>query len=166
MMTNKRARKNAGWLAAAWILTGAAMAAEYRGTVKVNGAPLSGAAATAVRGDLKLAAATGGRGQFVIHCLADGAWTVDVEMFGFEKPAADKTRMAAAVSFFRAGAKAFETAPVAITEGLDEKSKAVPVSFTVPLEKLKPGHYTCQVSVLEPGSRKFTAWRAPVVALP
>ena len=31
------------------------------------------------------------------------------------------------------------------------------------LNKLQPGRYTCQVSVLDPQAQKFAPWRAPVV---
>jgi hypothetical protein len=62
--------------------------------------------------------------------------------------------------------KAFETAPLQIEQGLNEKSKAVPVSFTVPLASLQPGRYTCQVNVVNPGAQKFAVWRSPVVLLP
>ena len=83
------------------------------------------------------------------------------------QPAAQKTElMVATVSFFRGKVKAFETAPLKITAGLNAKSKAVPVGFSVPLGKLQPGRYTCQVSVLDPSERKFAVWRSPVVLLP
>ena len=83
------------------------------------------------------------------------------------QPAAQNTQyMAAAVSFYRGGVKAFETAPMQITEGLDPKSKAVPLRFSVPLDKLEPGRYTCQVSVVSPEAKKFAVWRAPMVLLP
>ncbi len=83
------------------------------------------------------------------------------------QPAAEKTElMVATVSFFRGKVKAFETAPLKITAGLNAKSKAVPVGFSVPLGKLQPGRYTCQVSVLDPSERKFAVWRSPVVLLP
>jgi hypothetical protein len=74
--------------------------------------------------------------------------------------------MVATVSFFRGKVKAFETAPLQITEGLNLKSKAVPMRFSVPLEKLQPGKYTCQVSVLNPTEKKFAVWRSPMVLLP
>ena len=60
----------------------------------------------------------------------------------------------------------FETAPLQIASGLNAKSKAVPLTFSVPLEKLESGRYTCQVSVLEPSAQKFAVWRSPVVLLP
>ena len=40
------------------------------------------------------------------------------------------------------------------------------MTFSVPLGKLQPGRYTCQVSVLDPGAQKFAFWRAPVIVLP
>jgi VWFA-related protein len=83
------------------------------------------------------------------------------------QPAAETTQpMVATVSFYRGRVKAFETAPLLITGGLNPKSKAVPVSFSVPLAKLQPGRYTCQVSVLHPSAQKFAVWRSPVVLLP
>ena len=82
------------------------------------------------------------------------------------QPAAEKTQMmVASVSFYRGKVKAFETAPLKITDGLS-KSKAVPVSFSVPLSKLQPGRYTCQVNVLDPAAQKFAVWRSPMVLLP
>ena len=53
-----------------------------------------------------------------------------------------------------------------MSEGLNEKTKAVPLRFSVPLAKLQPGRYTCQVSVLDPTAQKFAFWRAPIVILP
>ncbi|MGA2267227.1 MAG: VWA domain-containing protein [Bryobacteraceae bacterium] len=83
------------------------------------------------------------------------------------EPAAETTRpLVATVSFYRGKAKAFETAPLQVTEGLNKTSKALPVRFSVPLAKLQPGRYTCQVSVLDPTASKFAFWRAPMVLLP
>jgi VWFA-related protein len=83
------------------------------------------------------------------------------------QPNAEKTQyMVATLTFYRGGVKAFETAPLQVTEGLNAKSKAVPVSFTVPLGKLQPGRYTCQVNVLEPSVQKFAVWRSAMVLLP
>jgi VWFA-related protein len=83
------------------------------------------------------------------------------------QPAAETTElMVASVSFYRGKVKAFETAPLKITAGLNAKSKAVPVGFSVPLGKLQPGRYTCQVNVLNPSEQKFAVWRSPMVLLP
>jgi VWFA-related protein len=83
------------------------------------------------------------------------------------QPAADATEfMVASVSFFRGDTKAFETIPLQVSDGLQARSKAVPLRFSVPLAKLEPGRYTLQVSVVNPAAQKFAMWRSPVVLLP
>ena len=83
------------------------------------------------------------------------------------EPTAETTQpLVATVSFYRGKVKAFETAPLQVTEGLNAKSKALPVRFSVPMAKLQPGRYTCQVSVLDPTAKKFAFWRAPMVLVP
>jgi hypothetical protein len=83
------------------------------------------------------------------------------------EPTAETTQpLVATVSFYRGKTKAFETAPLQVTEGLNAKSKALPVRFSVPMAKLQPGRYTCQVSVLDPTAKKFAFWRAPMVLVP
>ena len=67
------------------------------------------------------------------------------------------------MSFYRDNAKAFETPPLAVTSGLDNKLKTVPISFDFSLDRLNPGRYNCQVTVLDPESGKAAFWRAPVV---
>jgi len=80
---------------------------------------------------------------------------------------ATKTQlMVASVSFYRGKVKAFETAPLRIADGLNARSKAVSVSFSVPLAQLQPGKDTCQVSVVEPSAQRFVVWRSNVVLLP
>ena len=94
----------------------------------------------------------------------------DQEMYVYletYQPAAEKTELTvASVSFYRGKVKAFETTPMRITAGLNPKSKALPVGFSIPLGKLQPGRYTCQVNVLTPAEQKFAVWRSPVVLLP
>jgi hypothetical protein len=94
----------------------------------------------------------------------------DQEMYVYleaYQPAAETTEpLIASVSFFRGRQKAFETEPLQVTEGLNPKTKAVPIRFSLPLGKLLPGRYICQVSVLDPTSRKFAFWRAMVVVIP
>jgi hypothetical protein len=70
------------------------------------------------------------------------------------------------VAFYRNNQKALETRPVVVADGLDPRSKAVPVRFSVPLQGLAPGRYDCQVTVLEPGGRKAAFWQAPVFVVP
>lgn len=94
----------------------------------------------------------------------------DQEMYVYleaYQPAAETTQyMVAAVSFYRGKVKAFETEPLQVAGGLNPKSKAVPVSLSVPLAKLQPGRYTCQVSIVNPSTQKFAIWRSAVVLLP
>jgi hypothetical protein len=83
------------------------------------------------------------------------------------QPGAETTEpLVASVSFYRGKVKAFETDPLEVNEGLNAKSKAVPVRFSVPLGKLEPGRYVCQVSVLDPAQQKFAFWRGQIVVLP
>jgi len=74
--------------------------------------------------------------------------------------------LVAFVSFYRGDVKAFETAPLAITSGLDARSKAVPLRFSLPLTSLPTGRYECQVTVLHPGGPKAAFWRAAIVVIP
>ncbi len=94
----------------------------------------------------------------------------DQEMYVFleaYEPNADEVQtLVATLSLYRGKVKAFETDPLTVAEGMDPMTKAVPIRFSFPLEKLEPGRYTCQVSVLNPASRRFAFWRAPVVLLP
>jgi hypothetical protein len=70
------------------------------------------------------------------------------------------------VTFYRGQTKAFETPPLPVTEGLDNRLKTVPLKFNFSLEKLQPGKYDCQVTVLDPTSQKAAFWQAPVMLVP
>jgi VWFA-related protein len=88
-----------------------------------------------------------------------------VYLEAYEPSATATQAVMANVSFYRGKVKAFETDPLRVAEGLDPKTKAVPLRFSVPLAKLKPGKYICQVSVLDPAAQKFAFWRAPILIL-
>jgi VWFA-related protein len=92
----------------------------------------------------------------------------DMHVFlqAYERGAASTQPLLAFVTFYRGDAKVFETQPVAVTDGLDLRSKAVPLRLSIPLETLPPGRYECQVTVLEPGGQKAAFWRAPVLLVP
>jgi VWFA-related protein len=89
-----------------------------------------------------------------------------VFMQAYQRAATTTQPLAAFVTFYRSGVKAFETQPLAVTEGLDPRSKAVPLRFTIPLAGIEPGRYECQVTVLDPGGSKAAFWRAPIVVVP
>jgi len=84
----------------------------------------------------------------------------------YERGATSTQPLVAFVSFYRGDVKVFETAPLAVGDGLDVKSKAVPLRFSLPLESVAPGRYDCQVTVLEPNGQKAAFWRAPIVLVP
>jgi VWFA-related protein len=84
----------------------------------------------------------------------------------YERKYASMQPLVAFVTFFKGDEKAFETTPIAITEGIDPKSKAIPLAFTVPLQNLPTGRYDVQVTVLEPQGQKAAFWQAPIVVAP
>jgi len=89
-----------------------------------------------------------------------------VYLEAYEPNATSTQPVVASVSFFRGKTKTFESEPLRVSEGLNEKTKAVPLRFSLPLVKLQAGRYTCQVSVFDPTAQKFAFWRAPIVILP
>lgn len=84
----------------------------------------------------------------------------------YERGATTTQPLVAFVTFYRDGAKALETAPLPVTDGLDARSKAVPLRFSVPLAELQNGRYECQVTVLDTTGQKAAFWRAPIVLVP
>ena len=74
--------------------------------------------------------------------------------------------LVAFVTFYRGQAKAFETPPLPVTEGLSNRLKTAPLRFSLSLNKLPPGKYNCQVTVLDPGGQKAAFWQAPVMLVP
>jgi hypothetical protein len=81
----------------------------------------------------------------------------------YQRQATTTQPLVAFVSFYQDNVKVFETKPIAVVEGLDPRSKAVPLRFAIPLESLPPGRYECQVTVLEPTGQKAAFWQAPIV---
>jgi VWFA-related protein len=74
--------------------------------------------------------------------------------------------LVAFVTFYRGHAKAFETPPLPVTEGLGTRLKTVPLKFSISLAKLPPGRYNCQVTVIDPTGQKANYWQAPVMLVP
>jgi VWFA-related protein len=70
------------------------------------------------------------------------------------------------VSFFRKGVKVMETPAVKTEQGLDVKSGMIPIKMAFALGSLKPGEYTCEVTVLDPTTKKASFWEAPVMMIP
>jgi hypothetical protein len=89
-----------------------------------------------------------------------------VYLQAYQRTATTTQPLVAFVTFYRGQTKAFETPALPVTDGLDAKTKAVPLRFSVPLEKLEPGRYDCQVTVLDPTGQKAAFWQAPVMLVP
>jgi VWFA-related protein len=83
------------------------------------------------------------------------------QMAGAKKP-----QVKAAVTFYRRGQKAFESPAVLLSSLSPTRQGTMPVQFQIPLNKLQPGRYTCQVSVIDEAAKKFEFLRAPLVVLP
>ncbi len=68
-----------------WCLMVSALAAsEYHGQVAFGEIPVPGATVTATRGDQKFSTITNLQGLYSFSDLADGTWSVEIEMLGFE----------------------------------------------------------------------------------
>jgi len=89
-----------------------------------------------------------------------------VYLQAYERGATATQPLVAFVTFYRGQKKAFETPPLPVTDGLDQHSKAVPMRFVLALNKLQPGKYSCQVTVLDPTNSKAAFWQAPVALVP
>jgi VWFA-related protein len=86
-----------------------------------------------------------------------------VYLQAYERDATTTTKpLVAYVSFFQGDVKVFETAPLPIVDGLNPRSKAVPIRLSIPLQSLRPGRYDVQVAVIEPAGQKVAFWQAPI----
>jgi hypothetical protein len=81
----------------------------------------------------------------------------------YERGAATTQPLVSFVTFYRGDQKVFETAPLMIIDGIDPKTKAVPIRFTIPLDGLTAGRYDVQVTVVNTSGQKAGFWHAPVV---
>jgi VWFA-related protein len=71
--------------------------------------------------------------------------------------------LVAFVTFYRGQTKAFETPPMQVTESLNNRLRTMPLKFSFPLQRIPPGEYLCQVTVLDPAGEKAAFWQAPVM---
>jgi hypothetical protein len=86
-----------------------------------------------------------------------------VYLQAYERNATTTQPLVAFVTFYRGQTKAFETTPLQVVDGLDPKSKALPLKFSLALSKLPVGEYNCQVTVLDPMGQKVAFWQSPVM---
>jgi len=143
--------------------------------------PISSVVLSSQRIDLKDALFTAGKDkeQVANPLVQDGQKTIPsvtrvfsrghdmyVYLQAYEPAAESIQPLVAFVTFYRGQAKVFETAPLPVAEGLNNKLKTVPLKFSIALSKLPPGKYTCQVTVLDPKDQKAAFWQAPVMVAP
>ena len=63
--------------------------------------------------------------------------------------------------FYREQTKTFETQPVEITSGLNNRLQTMPFSFSIPLNQVPPGEYDCEIT-----GKKAALWQAQVKVVP
>jgi hypothetical protein len=89
-----------------------------------------------------------------------------VYLQAYEPSAAAIQPLVAFVTFYQGTTKAFETPPLPVSEGLNNRLKTMPMKFNLALNKLPPGEYNCQVTVLDPATEKAAFWQGPVMLVP
>jgi VWFA-related protein len=89
-----------------------------------------------------------------------------VYLQAFEKGATTAAPLTARVAFYKGPVKVMETSGVKVTDGLDPRSKMLPIRMDVGLGSLKPGEYDCQVTVVDPATQKSAIWQRPVTIVP
>lgn len=69
-------------------------------------------------------------------------------------------------TFFRGAERVLDTRPVIVAEGMDPKSKAVPLKLTIPLRELSSGEYLCQLTILDSTGQKAAFWQSSIRVVP
>ena len=89
-----------------------------------------------------------------------------VYLQAYEQNAANTEPLVAFATLYQGDRKVFETSPIEVTEAWTNRVKTVPVAFSLSLDKLSPGKYNCQITILNPTGQKAAFWQAPVVLVP
>ncbi len=146
--------------------------------------PISSVVLSSQRVDVKEALFNAGKGKLAAAALASNPLLVGgqklipsvtrvfskerdmyVYLQAYEHYAATPQPLIALITFYRGQVKAFETPLLQFMDGLGPESKTQPLRFSLSLSKLPPGEYVCQVTVLDPASRKAAFWQAPVMLI-
>jgi hypothetical protein len=144
-----------------------------------QGIPISSVVLSSQRVEMTDAINAGNKMQAASPLVADGrklipsvtrVFSKSREMYvylqAYQREAGNTQPLFASATFYQGQTKALETAPIEVTQGMDPKSKAVPLSLSISLADLKPGEYTCQVTVWSPITQKTALWQAPIVIEP
>jgi hypothetical protein len=84
----------------------------------------------------------------------------------YQREAGDSQPLFVFAAFYQGQVKALETEPIEVTQGMDPKSKAVPLTLSISLADLKPGEYTCQITVRSSNAQKTALWQTPIMIEP
>ena len=88
-----------------------------------------------------------------------------VYMEVYDAALAPTPSVSAVLTFYRGSVKAFETSPVRVTQLALKRNNTLPVQFQVPLGKLLPGKYTCQVNLIDEQAKRFAFPRTEMLLL-
>jgi len=91
---------------------------------------------------------------------------LSVYLQAYDQIAPSAPPFVAFVSLFAGQKKAFESRPIEIEGGANNRLKTTPIEFNIPLTDLSPGRYDCQVTILEPSGQKVAFWQAPIMLIP
>lgn len=92
---------------------------------------------------------------------------MSVYLQAYQQGPANSQPVVGFVTLYQGQTKAFETPPVsAATDGLTNRLNTAALKFRFPLDKLPPGEYKCQVTVLNPSGNRAAFWLAPVMLAP
>jgi VWFA-related protein len=86
-----------------------------------------------------------------------------VYLQAYEPAVTSAQPLVAFVTFYRGQSKVFETPPRSVSDALSNRLKTMPLRFDLSLDKLPPGEYNCQVTVLNPMEQKAAFWQAPIM---
>ncbi len=89
-----------------------------------------------------------------------------VYLQAYQQTAPTAQPLVAFVSFYSGQRKAFETQPIEVKDGTNNRLRTMPLSFSIGLNPLPPGRYECQVTILNPTGQKGAFWRAPIMLVP
>jgi beta-lactamase regulating signal transducer with metallopeptidase domain len=144
-----------------------------------QGIPISSVVLSSRRVAMPAAIDAGNKMQAANPLVADGrklipsvtrVFSKSREMYvylqAYQRDAGDTQPLVAFATFYQGQAKALETPPIEVTQAMDTRVRTVPLSLSISLADLKPGSYTCQVTVRNPITQKTAQWQAPIVIEP
>jgi VWFA-related protein len=89
-----------------------------------------------------------------------------VYLQAYEQGVTSVEPLVAFVTFYHGQTKAFETLPMKVTSGMNNRLNTMSLNFDIPLKEIPAGEYNCQVTILNPTGQKMAFWRAPVMVVP